>query len=226
MKIRWLGHAAFLLKGDNLRIITDPYDPDVTNLKPIVESADVVLRSSGDDRAHCFVDTIPPGYRLLTATDYIEPGKDCEKVGNTNFFFMPSRESLIHKEVPRDNAFYRFELEGIRIAHLGDVGNRLSDNQLSFLRGTDILLALTGGPPTISLDDLMYAIGIINPKVIIPMHFRIPGPTFSMFPIERFIKYFEDKRVVRVGSPEIDFTKPNLPDETKVFILDPAKKPR
>jgi L-ascorbate metabolism protein UlaG (beta-lactamase superfamily) len=72
---------------------------------------------------------------------------------------------------------YRFTLEGINITHLGDVGNPLR-RQMDALPGTDILLALAGGPPTIALADLHKVIALVKPKVVIPMHYRIPGPAF------------------------------------------------
>jgi L-ascorbate metabolism protein UlaG (beta-lactamase superfamily) len=75
MKIKWLAHASFLIEGDGLRIITDPYEPnEIMNLPPVTETADIVVRSSDDDEAHCFVDTIPPGFDLVTATDIVDHG--------------------------------------------------------------------------------------------------------------------------------------------------------
>jgi L-ascorbate metabolism protein UlaG (beta-lactamase superfamily) len=222
MIIRWLGHAAFLIQGGGLKIITDPYDPSITNLKPVEETVDVVLRSSGDDMAHCYIDSIPSGYTLLTATDYVSDSMNQIKVGDTLFRFMPSRESLIHKEIPRENAFYRFKLEGIEIAHMGDVGNSLSDNQLEFLAGTEILIAPTGGPPTIDLDDLAEVIRKISPRIVIPMHFKIPGPRFTMFPVEEFTKRFPQEKVEKAGSSSLEISRDTLPGKMKIIVLDPS----
>lgn len=147
MKIKWLAHASFLIEGEGLRIITDPYESNETmNLPPVIEPADIVIRSSDDDEAHCFVDTIPAGFKLVTATEIVGTGVTVEGVTINAVW---SQESLIHKEVARDNAMYRFTLEGITITHMGDVGNGLTDAQIEALAGTEILLALVGGPPTI-----------------------------------------------------------------------------
>lgn len=222
MQIRWLGHAAFLIEGESLKIITDPYDPEITHLEPIDEPADVVIRSSSDDRAHCFIDTIPEGYTLLTATDYVEPGKTTAKVGPTVFHFMPSQESLIHKKVARENAFYRFELEGIKLAHLGDVGNKLTETQLSFLEKTQVLLVPAGGPPTIDLDDLMKVIERVQAKIVIPMHFRIPGPKFFMLPIEEFSGRFNPESVKKIHGSKLVVRPDRLPSQTMLYILEPS----
>jgi L-ascorbate metabolism protein UlaG (beta-lactamase superfamily) len=220
MKIKWLSHASFLVEGDGLRIITDPYAPnDVINLPPINEPADIVIRSSGDDDAHCFVETIPPGFDLVTATEIVETGTT---VRGLKIDAIWSQESLIHKEVPRDNAMYRFTLEGINITHMGDIGNPLTEAQMAAIGGTDILLALTGGPPTIELGDLKKVIDTIKPKVVIPMHYRIPGPRFFMLPVTGFTAYYPDRMIEWSDSTEVELTKSELPDETLILVLKPT----
>jgi len=220
MKIRWLAHASFLIEGDGLRIITDPYEPnEIINLPPITEPADIVIRSSDDDEAHCFIDTIPPGFDLVTATDIVDSRATVKGV---NFGAIWSEESHIHKEVVRDNAMYRFTLEGIHITHLGDVGNPLSEEQMTALTGTDILLALAGGPPTIDMDDLHKVIQQINPKVVIPMHYRIPGPRFFMLPVTEFTSYYAAENIIWSDSSVAEFSKDSLPDQTRILVLQPT----
>lgn len=223
MKIKWLGHAAFLFTGEGRRIITDPYDPAITNLNPVDEPADIVVRSSDDDEAHSYIDALPEGYKLLTATENIEPHKREKIVEGIPFRFIPSRESVIHKEVARENAFYRFTLEGVEIAHLGDIGNSMTEEQIDFLRGTDILCALAGGPPTIELTDLWKVIEEVKPRLVIPMHFRIPGPEFFMLPIDNLISFFDQSAVRQAGSSEIEMSKNSLPSTTQLLVLEPSK---
>ena len=220
MKIKWLAHAAFLIEGDDLRIITDPYEPnDIINLHPITEAADIVIRSSDDDEAHCFVDTIPPGFELVTATDIVDTGTTVKGIKVEAVW---AQESLNYKEVAGDNAMYRFTLEGIHSTHMGDVGNPLTKGQLEALADTDILLALTGGPPTIELEDLRNVIAAIKPKVVIPMHYRIPGPRFFMLPVTDFTATYPDSMVEWVDSSEVELTKDSLPSETRIWVLQPS----
>ena len=220
MKIKWLAHASFLIEGDGLRIITDPFEPnDIINLPPVTESADIVIRSSNNDEAHSFVDTIPEGFELVTATEIVENGVTIKGI---KFDAIWSQESFIHKEVVRDNAMYRFRLEGVNITHMGDVGNPLTETQLDALVDTDILLALTGGPPTIELRDLNTVIETIKPKVVIPMHYRIPGPRFFMLPVEDFTAYYPDEKVLWSDSTEAEFNSESLPDDTHLVVLNPT----
>jgi L-ascorbate metabolism protein UlaG (beta-lactamase superfamily) len=220
MKIRWLAHASFLIEGDGLRIITDPYEPnEIINLPPVTETADIVVRSSDDDEAHCFIETIPPGFELVTATDIVDTGAT---VKNIKFNAIWSEESHIHKEVVRDNAMYRFMLEGIHVTHMGDVGNPLTTEQMEALEGTDILLALVGGPPTIELPDLHEVIAHVKPKIVIPMHYKIPGPRFHMLPVTDFTSHYPEARVDWLRSAEVEFSKESLPEETRIVVLQPT----
>ncbi len=219
MKIKWLAHASFLIEGDGLRVITDPYEPnEIMNLPPITEAADIVVRSSDDDEAHCFVGTIPPGFELVTATEIVGSGAT---IHGLEFDAVWSQES-VHKDVVRDNAMYRFTLDGINITHMGDAGNALTDAQMEALAGTDILFALAGGYPTIDLGDLHALIKAVKPKIVIPMHFRIPGPRFNMLPVTVFTSEYEDSVIDWVDGTEIEVSKATLPDETRIMVLKPT----
>ena len=220
MKIKWLAHASFLIEGEGNRIITDPYEPnEIMDLPPVTEPADIVIRSSDDDEAHCFVDTIPPGFELVTATEIVDSGAT---VNGVDFQAVWAQESVKHKEVVRDNAMYRFRLEGITITHMGDVGNPLSEAQMEALADTDILLALAGGPPTIELDDLHQVIERLRPKVVIPMHYRIPGPNFHMLPVTAFTNHYPNSMVDWMETSEVEFTRTSLPDDTRIVVLEPT----
>lgn len=219
IKIKWLAHASFLIEGDGLRIITDPYDPQEINLPPVTEPADIVIRSSDDDKAHCFVDTIPAGFELITAPDIVETGATAEGLEVTAIW---SQESLVHKDIPRHNAMYRFTLDGVTISHMGDVGDFLTKEQMAALAGTDVLLALAGGPPTIELDELHKVIQAVKPRVVIPMHYRIPGPKFFMLPVTAFTCYFPDESVEWFESSEVELSRDSLPEENRIYVLKPT----
>jgi L-ascorbate metabolism protein UlaG (beta-lactamase superfamily) len=220
IKIKWLAHASFIIEGDGLRIITDPYDPKDVNVPPVIESADIVIRSSADDVAHAHIDTIPPGFDLVTATEIVETGITVRGLEVTSIW---SQESLIHKDVARDNAMYRFKIGGINITHLGDVGNALTNKQIAALSGTDVLLALAGGPPTIELDDLYQVIQAIKPRVVIPMHYRIPGPKFFMLPVTELTSYFPKDSVTWFERSEVILSPETLPMDTCIYVLQPSR---
>ncbi len=233
VKIQWLAQASFLIEGSpresnaeesngaeskRLRIITDPYDPKVIPAAPVTQQADIVIRSSDDDDAHCYVDSIPAGYELITATEVVDSGATAKGLDVTAIW---AQESLVHKDIPRDNAMYRFTLDGITISHMGDVGNFLADSQMAALAGTDVLLALAGGPPTIDLDDLYKVIQTVQPRVVIPMHYRIPGKP-NMLPVTELTGYFAEESVKWLGSSTVELSRNDLPEATQVYVLEPA----
>ena len=219
MKIKWYAHAAFLIQSGDLRIVTDPYTPESMGFSEITEPANVVIRSSADDGGHCNADMIRGNPTVITATEIIGTGA---KVDGLTVGAVGTQESLIHKEVPLDNAMYWFTLEGMRIAHMGDLGNALTSEQIAPLIGADILFPPTGGAPTIELEDLYDAIQIIRPRLIFPMHYMLPTATFDMLPIEAFLWYFSPTSVKWIDGSEFEVTHDTLPAEQQVIILKPS----
>ena len=221
MKIKWYGHACFRIEGDDIVIVTDPYTPEVAGLDPMDEPADVVVMSSATDRFHSDASMVPGDPKILNALEI--SGRGPVELNNVTFEALPTMESLRHKESPDENAIYRFELEGISILHLGDLGNPLTDEQLALLRGrVHILLALTGGPPTIELEDLERAIEEIRPRVVIPMHYQIPKLKLDILPLEAFTSRYPEDAVTRVGATEIKFSFDTLPRTLRIYVLEPA----
>jgi L-ascorbate metabolism protein UlaG (beta-lactamase superfamily) len=221
MKIKWYGHACFRIEGEDIVVVTDPYTPEVAGLDLIVEPADVVVMSSATYRFHSDASMVPGDPKILNALEIA--GRGPFEVNNVAFEALPTMESLTHKESPDENAVYRFELEGISILHLGDLGNPLTDEQLALLRGrVDILLALTGGPPTIELEDLERAIEEIRPRVVIPMHYQIPKLKLAILPLEAFTSRYPEDVVTRVGATEVEFSLDTLPRTLRVYVLEPA----
>ena len=223
MKIKWYGHACFRLEGDGISIVTDPYEPAVAGLDPVDEPADLVVVSSETDDYHSNASMVPGDPLYLNALG--AAGQDAVEMAGVRFEGFRAMESVEHKEDPDENAMYRFELGGVSVLHLGDLGNPLTEEQLDRLRGrVDVLLALTGGPPTIELDDLDLAIEEIGPRAIIPMHYRIPKLTVDgdILPVEAFTSRYQEERVVGVSATEVEFTHDTLPEDRMVYVLEPA----
>src|SRR4051812_30395808 len=173
MKLKWYGQAAFAVKSsDSLTIITDPYTPETAGYVPILEPADVVITSSDNDSFHCRADLIQGNPVAINALELAQNGGVRTEKGIT-FRAIEAMEALNHiYHDPDQNAMYRFEVDGISIGHMGDVGNALTDAQIEFFRDVDVFLALAGAHPTIELDDLKVVLDAVKPPLIVPMHFR------------------------------------------------------
>jgi L-ascorbate metabolism protein UlaG (beta-lactamase superfamily) len=223
VKIKWYGHACFKLEGDGTSIVTDPYDPKVAGLDPVYEPADLVVVSSATDEYHSYARMVTGDPLYLNALE--ATGEESVEVGGVRFETFRAMESVEHKEDPDENAMYRFELGGVSVLHLGDLGNPPTEEQLARLRGkVDVLLALTGGPPTLELDDLERAIEDIGPRVVIPMHYKIPKLTVDgdILPVRTFTSRYPVEQVVSVGTPEVEFMPGTLPEGLRVYVLEPA----
>jgi L-ascorbate metabolism protein UlaG (beta-lactamase superfamily) len=224
VKLKWYGHASFRITTDSgSSIITDPYDPRTAGYKPFTEPADVVVISSDNDSFHCNEHLIPGEHITINALELARSGQ-ARVEHSVRFTAVEAMEALNHREHhPDQNGMYRMLVDGISIGHMGDIGNALTQSQLEFFVGVDVLLVLTGGHPTLELDDLETAIHFIKPKLVIPMHFR----TLTYKPrntvwIESFLKYFDDAQVDFACSSEVELNRSMLPDRTRVLVVDHA----
>ncbi len=222
MQIRWYGQAAFRLEAeDGTSVITDPYTPDLLGYAPIKDSADLVIISSEDDQAHCRADLIPGDPAVINALDLALDDKVTTSAGVT-VRAIEAAEWVNHpRGVPGQNGMYRFELDGLKIAHMGDVGNPLNDQQMAFFEDVDVLLALAGGYLTIELPDLDTMIKRMKPKLVIPMHFRTLTykPRNTMW-IESFLSYYDDAQVDFALDHTTKIGKADIPSETRVLVMD------
>jgi len=223
MDVTWFGHAAFKLVPEvGPSVITDPYTPEGVGYAPITETADLVLISSDDDDAHCRADLIPGQPTVLNAlTVALEGGRRTEAGLTVHAIEAAEWKDHPTHDVPGQNGMYRFALDGLEIAHMGDVGNPLTDDQIAFFEGVDVLFALAGGYLTITLPDLMEMIHRARPKLIIPMHFRTLTyrPRNTMW-IESFTRHFRDEDVDFACVSTVKITKSDIPDKSQVLVMD------
>ncbi len=223
MRIRWYGHAAFgLFPDEGPSIITDPYTPDAVGYAPIKDAADLVLISSNDDDAHCRADLVSGDPVVVNTLETARGGGSADVLG-IRIRAIEAAEWHLHPdhEVPGQNGMCRFSLEGLDFAHMGDVGNPLTDTQQAFFEGSDVLFALAGGYLTIELPDLMEMIHRTRPRLVIPMHFRTLAykPRNTMW-IESFLSHFKEEDIDFAFSSEIEIERKDLPERTRVLVMD------
>lgn len=221
MRIEWYGHAAFLVQAaDGTRIITDPYTPETAGYEPIPDEADVAIISSDNDSYHCRADLLPGSPTVINALALAREG-GAATVKGIPFRAIEAMEALNHRyHEPDQNGLYRFEVDGVHIGHMGDIGNPLSPEQIDFFRDLDVLLALTGGHPTIELDDLKTLIEAARPRIVIPMHFRtLRYKPRNILWIESFLSLFADAQIDFPCSTAIDLTPAELPEPTRIVVL-------
>ena len=225
MRITFYAHASFRLEADGLSVVTDPYTPgpEGSNFDPIDEPADLVIMSSATDSFHSDPSHVRGDPTVVNALELPPEGRE---VLGVRILPFPAMESMTFDfgRDPDANALYLFTLGGLRVLHMGDIGNPVPEAHLDALAGNvDVLFALTGAHATISLEDLDAAIAAIGPRVVIPMHYFSARGVLEIEPVETFIERCPPGAVTRVGGPHLELTPETLPDSLHVYVLEQSR---
>lgn len=224
MKIKWYGHASFIVTAsDGTSVITDPYTPETSGYQAIPDHPDIVVTSSLNDSFHDRSDLIGGDPLRINMLEVAREGGEIKAKGLT-FQAIESSEMYNHPEHEPDKcAMYRWEMDGISIGHMGDVGNPFTPEEFEFFRGIDVFLALAGDVPTIRLTDLKQVIDRVQPKLVIPMHFRtLRYKPRNMLWIESFLSHFDDDDIDFQSDWEVELSRDDLPPSTRVLALTHA----
>ena len=213
MKIRWNGHACFTLEAEEARIVTDPFAAEVPYELPTT-AADVVTVSH-DHFDHNAVDRIegtPSVVREIGETVAAE----------VSFRGIESFHDECGGAERGTNRIYAFTLEGIRFAHLGDLGTSLNDDQRAALSDVEILFLPVGGHFTIDARQAAELIASLpNVRIVIPMHYKTEVIVdWPIAVVDEFESLMDNAR--RVGASTVEVTRAALPEQREVWILDHA----
>lgn len=184
MDIFYLGHSSFKLKGKDGVVITDPFDPKKVGLKYSSNEADIVSISH-EHEDHNAVSVVKGDPKVISG-----PG-EYEIKGISILGFLTFHDSKNGEERGK-NTIYIYEIDGIRICHLGDLGQKLSESLIESLGDIDVLMIPVGGIYTIDPTQAVEIVRNIEPSFILPMHYFVEGmdkETFGkMEPVETFLK--------------------------------------
>ena len=228
MKITFYAHACFRLEADGLSVVTDPYTPgpEGSNFDPVGEPADLVIMSSATDAFHSDPGHVHGDPTVVNALELPPEGGDALGLRIRPFPAMESMTFDFGRD-PDANALYLFELGGLRVLHMGDIGNPVPEAHLDALRGNvDVLFALAGAHATIGFDDLDAAIAAIGPRAVVPMHYHHPRGVLDIEPVDTFLERFPAAAVTRVGGPELELTPESLPEASEaphVYVLEQSR---
>ena len=220
MRITWYGHAAFLVETDGLRIILDPVrSPDSGGYEPIAEPADLVVVSHENDRYHSHLGQLVGSFDVVRALELPPDGSVVRGIRFESVHVYESPERLPEDEV----TIVHFRADDLHVVFLGDLGHRLSEDELAPLLGADIVMAAAGGPPTIDFPEIPALLDAIRPQVILPMHYKTPKINLDIQPLERFLEVLPDDKVERPGTSSIEIARDTLPAERTIIVLEHAR---
>jgi L-ascorbate metabolism protein UlaG (beta-lactamase superfamily) len=214
MKVKWLGHSCFLIisKG-GVRIITDPYAVGGgINYSPIEETADIVVVTHGHDD-HSNVSAVQ-------GTPEIVKGDGTKTAKGIQFKGIATYHDASQGTQRGLNTVFCFNIDDIKLCHLGDLGHVLSPEQTAEIGAVDILFVPVGGFYTIDAPVASQICDQLKPKVVIPMHFRTPKCAYPIAGVEDFLK--GKKNVRKVGGSEAECERERLPAATEIVLLQPA----
>jgi len=213
MTIKFLGHAAFLIASeDGVRIITDPYEPEgydgALRYGPITDEADIVTVSH-DHADHNYVAGVPGNPVVVT---------ESIKLSGISFRTIDSYHDDAQGAERGINRIFCFEVDGIRICHLGDLGHLLSPEQVALIGKVDVLLIPVGGHFTIDAQAATRVIDQLQPSVVIPMHFKTPKVDFPIGPVDDFLA--GKQNVEDSGASQIAVCADELPEVPRIIVLE------
>lgn len=214
MKIKWLGHASFLMTSEEgKKIITDPYSVSGgISYAPINESADVVTISH-DHGDHS-------NYRAIKGNPHIINREGTSKVKGIEFKGISSYHDAAKGSQRGSNIIFCFTVDGINICHLGDLGHLLSQKQITDIGPVDLLLIPVGGYYTVDAEQATAVSQSLKAKVVIPMHYKTTRCDYPITQVEEFLT--GKKNVRRLDASEVEFRKKKLHEETEVVVLQHA----
>ena len=214
MKIKWLGHASFLITSDSgVRVITDPYTRGGgITYGQIQETADVVTMSH-KHQDHNNVGAVK-GKPVVVDTPGVRSVKGIDFVG------VPSYHDGTNGSQRGPNIIFCFTMDGVRVCHLGDLGHELDAAKVKEIGTVDVVLAPVGGFYTIDCRQAGGVCESLKPKVVIPMHVKTAKCDYPITGVEDFLK--GRKNVNRVSASEIEIKKDKLPVETETIVLQHA----
>ena len=215
MKITWHGQSCFKLlvktnNGDKIIILIDPFEKEI-GLNPPRGSADIVL-TTHDHYDHNNLKTV-------SGTPFVINGPGEYDVKGAYIKGIYSYHDN-NKGLDRGaNTIYVIESEEMKICHLGDLGQKeLVDTQLEKIGEIDILMVPVGGTFTINSEEAVKVINQIEPSIVIPMHYKIPGLNIKLDKAEDFLKEIGAHQET---TEELNIKKLDLGEEMKVVVLKP-----
>ncbi len=209
MDISWLGHSCFRIKGAHGTIITDPFPPDLGYSlgKPTAQIVTVSHQHPG----HSYVQGIDDKPKLVNGPGEYEIS-DILIIGIATFHDGEGGKTR------GKNTVYLMEVDEVAVCHLGDLGHVLTTKQIEEIDKVDVLLVPVGGVSTISATMAAEVVRQLEPKVVVPMHYKTEALNRGLEPVDRFLKEMGVKEPDH--KPKLSLTKASLPLSTQVFLLD------
>lgn len=217
MEITWLGHSCFRLRGRAAAAMTDPYDKELGLLLPRLRADIVTVSHAAPD--HNYVKGVKGPFKVIDS-----PGEyEVAGVFVTGLELRGERKKGSGAPGGVRNTVFLFEFEDLTICHLGNLDHVPHQAQVEeALDAVDVLLTPVGGGPSLNAAQAAEVVSLLEPRIVIPMHYKIKGLTLKLDPVDKFLK--EMGLTTITPQETLKIARGGLPEETQVVLLDVKNK--
>ncbi len=216
MEITWYGHSCFRLTERNFAtVVTDPFDHKTVGYDALKLKAEIVTVSHAAP-GHSNSEAVKGATHVLTGAGEFEIGG----VFITAIQTAGSGRSAKAKDKV-SNTLYVYDYDGITVAHLGDMQDIPTQSEVETLGTVNVLLIPVGGGSGLNASKAAEVVSLLEPNIVIPMHYSTPDTKVNLDPLNKFLKEMGLGRIE--SQPSLKVTRSSLPDETKVVVLDYQK---
>lgn len=222
LTIRWCGQACFVLEGEGFRVVMDPVPPTMGYPPVQVEAQLVTVSHEHFDHNHvASVTGSPEVLRGLTdgGTGW---ARIDQQVGPVHVRTVPSYHDDAQGARRGRNAIFVLEWQGLRLAHLGDLGHRLDEEAIRAIGPVDVVMVPVGGFYTIDAAAATDVVTSLRPSIVIPMHYRTPA-LGDRLPIATADAFLEGKPVARPLGNQVTISADRLPASQEIWLLEPPR---
>ena len=213
MDLAWLGHSCFRLRTGGSVILTDPF-PDGVGLS-IGDVKALAVTVSHQHANHSNWKGVDGDPKVLDG-----PGEYELSGVYVTGVMTPSGDG---DPPDKRNTAYLFEMENVRLCHLGDVSNALATRQVEALSPVDVLMVPAGGDGAVSASQAVEIVRHLEPRIVVPMHYTPQGHPGPLGDGAAFLRELG----LRAGEPQarLNVTATSLPPEMRVVLLEPQASP-
>ncbi|MDF1499207.1 MAG: MBL fold metallo-hydrolase [Anaerolineales bacterium] len=212
MEVTWYGLSCFrIIERGMISVVTDPYEAKV-GLPALKLRADVVTVSH-DAPGHNNIKAVKIAERVIDG-----PGE--YEIGGVFITAIRMKSRSEKKKESLGNMLCVFNYGGVSVAHLGDLDAVPSQGQIEDLGAVDVALVPVGGGGALSPSEAAEVISLIEPSIVIPMHYKTGNERVELGDVSGFLKEMGIEKPQPLES--LSVTKSSLSDETQVIVLQPA----
>ena len=213
MDITWHGNSCFrIIERGMAAVVTDPYDPEIVGFDYGKLRADVVTVSC-DRPEHNYIKGIRSKAFEITGPGEYEIGG----VFITGVRINGSKRKKDAGEV--SDTIYVIDYNGLKIAHLGELNTVPSQAEVESLGEVHVALVPVGGETSLNASQAAEVISLIEPSIVVPMHYGAPENKLPLAPLSKFLKEMGLNQVETIDVLKISSVNA-LSEETRVMVLD------